>query len=312
MCRFKKCDGRIYALQLRFDECMIPHPDKASYGGEDAYFVSSVHGGACGVSDGVGGWQDDGINPAEYSRTLMEYAKKCLEGSLEGAVHKGAEVSVAAANTEIPVSSTELDDGVVEVPSTVEALDIAHKLTRKPGSATACILKLDPNLQVAEATNLGDSGFIVIRNGRVIFKTPAQQHFFDCPYQLGAAPEYVPETDRASDSMQFRLDIQQDDVIVMGTDGLWDNLPDDDIARVIAANTPDVAKVLAEMASRNAQNPEYDSPYAIEARNEGIELPFWDKLAGLKLTSNGVEMGKLTGGKLDDITVIVARVSQGE
>ena len=34
------------------------------YGGEDAYFVSDVGGGAMGVADGVGGWQESGVNPA--------------------------------------------------------------------------------------------------------------------------------------------------------------------------------------------------------------------------------------------------------
>lgn len=34
------------------------------YGGEDAYFISDVGGGAMGVADGVGGWQETGVNPA--------------------------------------------------------------------------------------------------------------------------------------------------------------------------------------------------------------------------------------------------------
>lgn len=37
---------------------------QASYGGEDAFFISPVGGGAFGVADGVGGWQESGINPA--------------------------------------------------------------------------------------------------------------------------------------------------------------------------------------------------------------------------------------------------------
>ena len=37
---------------------------QASYGGEDAYFVSEQHGFAFGVADGVGGWANSGINPA--------------------------------------------------------------------------------------------------------------------------------------------------------------------------------------------------------------------------------------------------------
>lgn len=38
-----------------------------SYGGEDAFFVSDVGGGAFGIADGVGGWQESGINPAGSS-----------------------------------------------------------------------------------------------------------------------------------------------------------------------------------------------------------------------------------------------------
>jgi hypothetical protein len=34
------------------------------YGGEDAYFISEACGGAMGVADGVGGWQETGVNPA--------------------------------------------------------------------------------------------------------------------------------------------------------------------------------------------------------------------------------------------------------
>ncbi len=37
------------------------------------------------------------------------------------------------------------------------------------------------------ATNLGDSGFMVIRGGNIIFQSPQQQHGFNYPYQLGNA-----------------------------------------------------------------------------------------------------------------------------
>lgn len=51
------------------------------YGGEDAHFISDVNGGACGVADGVGGWQESGVNPADYSRSLMHVACAFLEGT---------------------------------------------------------------------------------------------------------------------------------------------------------------------------------------------------------------------------------------
>lgn len=42
----------------------------------------------------------------------------------------------------------------------------------------------------------------------------------------------------------------------------------------------------------------FDSPYSLEARSKGYDVPLWKKIFGMKLT----------GGKLDDITVIVGQV----
>lgn len=38
--------------------------------------------------------------------------------------------------------------------------------------------------QGLHAINLGDSGFIVVRNGSTIFRSPVQQHGFNFTYQL--------------------------------------------------------------------------------------------------------------------------------
>jgi len=37
-------------------------------GGEDAFFVSEALWGAIGVADGVGGWNEDGVDSALFSR----------------------------------------------------------------------------------------------------------------------------------------------------------------------------------------------------------------------------------------------------
>ena len=46
---------------------MIPHPEKAHRGGEDAYFSQEK---MLTVADGVGGWNNYGIDPSKYSRFL--------------------------------------------------------------------------------------------------------------------------------------------------------------------------------------------------------------------------------------------------
>lgn len=39
-------------------------------------------------------------------------------------------------------------------------------------------------MQGLHAINLGDSGFMVVRDGHTIFRSPAQQHDFNFTYQL--------------------------------------------------------------------------------------------------------------------------------
>lgn len=39
-------------------------------------------------------------------------------------------------------------------------------------------------MQGLHAVNLGDSGFIVVRDGRTVLKSPSQQHDFNFTYQL--------------------------------------------------------------------------------------------------------------------------------
>ena len=40
------------------------------------------------------------------------------------------------------------------------------------------------------------------------------------------------------------------------------------------------AAAMAELASRNAGDPDFESPYTQEALQEGIDLPIWEKLMG--------------------------------
>jgi len=50
---------------------------QASYGGEDAFFISQQGSTAFGVADGVGGWANSGINPAGMLLILM-HCMPCL------------------------------------------------------------------------------------------------------------------------------------------------------------------------------------------------------------------------------------------
>ena len=216
--------------------------------------------------DGVGGWSDEGVNPAEYPETFASEAAKAVTKD--------------------------------KMRNPVDIMVRAHKMTRVVGSSTACVCVVEEG----EATfaNVGDAGGIVARNGACVFKTEPMQHEFNMPFQLGWKEAY-PETDdpRRADVKKVRL--KRGDCVVLGSDGLWDNVPHEDVAILCDENEGDAVKCaeqIARLAFSRSTDEEYDSPFMIAARREGMELTWAEKLQGVKLT----------GGKMDDIAVVVAFV----
>ena len=255
-------------LTLRTGAAMLPHPDKVAKGGEDAYFVSSS-GLVLGVADGVGGWGELGIDAGAYARTLMSRAAAA------------ADAATAATPDADP------DPGAI--------LTAAHAGTKVPGSSTACVVALSGDRRATlVAANLGDSGFVVARGGSLAFRSPQQQHGFNFPYQLGAPGT---ASDAPSDADAFSVSVRPGDVVVLGTDGLFDNVFADEAARMACAAAAAgeepraAADALAAFARARAGDTRAASPFAVAAQAMGY--PY-------------------TGGKMDDITVVVAYVEEGE
>lgn len=243
---------------------LIPHPNKVEKGGEDAFFVSSHGGGVIAVADGVSGWAEKDVDPALFSRQLMANASSLVEDE---------EVNYSPRNL----------------------IRKAHAATSTIGSATVAVAMLERNgtLKIA---NVGDCGVKVIRKSRVTFSTSPQEHYFDCPYQLSS--ETVGQT--FLDATVTSIELMEEDTVVMGSDGLFDNLFDQEIISVVGScdDASDAAKALANLAHTHSKDSSFESPYSLEARVHGFDVPWWKKLLGMKLT----------GGKLDDITVIVGQV----
>jgi hypothetical protein len=103
------------------------------------------------------------------------------------------------------------------------------------GSCTASLALLTEDAKL-HVLNVGDSGIHILRNGQCIFQTGDQQHYFNCPYQLGMGSD-----DRPADAGYFVLeDLEPGDVIVAATDGVWDNLHQIDMLKMVsAANSKD-------------------------------------------------------------------------
>jgi phosphatidylserine decarboxylase len=135
--------------------------------------------------------------------------------------------------------------------------------------------------------HIGDSGYIILRNTSGTLQNIEQSkdmlHGFNFPYQVGS------NGDDPYKAKVKSVDIKQADIIVLATDGLWDNLFPKDIISIIEQNYSDL-KEAAEQIARRAQE---------VALRENIETPFERKANK-----------RWRGGKLDDITVIIAKVTK--
>lgn len=92
----------------------------------------------------------------------------------------------------------------------------------------------------------------------------------------------------------FKNSVSPGDVIVAGTDGLFDNLYNHEIATIVGAAvtsgfSPELtAQKIAALVRRRAQDRKRQTPFSTAAQQAGFSY---------------------YGGKLDDITVIVSYVS---
>lgn len=69
---------------------------------------------------------------------------------------------------------------------------------------------------------------MILRNLEPIFRTEEQQHSFNFPYQLGTGSRDSPE------SAQFiNVRVKEGDVVIVASDGVWDNLFDEDVVNIV-------------------------------------------------------------------------------
>ena len=66
------------------------------------------------------------------------------------------------------------------------------------------------------------------------------------------------------------------------------------------------AKQIANAASNNAFNEQYASPYTVEAMRQGMDLPWWQKLAGARFKDGKLQLARLTVCLLDIPLVLPA------
>eukprot|EP00670_Eutreptiella_braarudii_P002513 CAMPEP_0174303242 /NCGR_PEP_ID=MMETSP0809-20121228/60069_1 /TAXON_ID=73025 ORGANISM="Eutreptiella gymnastica-like, Strain CCMP1594" /NCGR_SAMPLE_ID=MMETSP0809 /ASSEMBLY_ACC=CAM_ASM_000658 /LENGTH=453 /DNA_ID=CAMNT_0015409233 /DNA_START=33 /DNA_END=1394 /DNA_ORIENTATION=+ len=233
--------------------------------GEDSFLVD---GPIIGVADGVGGWRAEGVDPAIFANKLMENVKRCAAGD-------GDAAQAAFGNH----------------PAMLMHEAYAQLLLKREvegGSATCCLATLTPDglLRVA---NLGDSALLLLRDGVCVYRSAVGMHSFNTPHQLEVPwrrANYV-----AADARIDHVQCHAGDVVVVASDGLYDNLFDNEVAELCHAHRGipprELARALKEAADVVAASPDRVTPFQLACERADYE---W------------------SGGKTDDITVVVAKV----
>lgn len=247
--------------------------------GEDNYFIAglTMENMYVGVTDGVGGWAERGFDSSAISRELCSsmqaICSKQPNIDPKTLLQYGYDKTVA--------------DGIVQV-----------------GSTTANIAHLDSNGTLSIA-NLGDSWCGVYRANVLVFESKIQTVSFNAPYQLSIIPDEIMEESRRSgnsfiintpgDADEYSFQLQNNDLVLLSTDGLIDNIPTQDIIKIINAELqkrPDDLKVaidnLIKVATALSKDPSYESVFAKQI-SQFYNTPY-------------------TGGKEDDITAILIQV----
>ena len=258
--------------------------------GEDSFAIAENNEQVVvGMADGVGSWRQKGIDPSRFSRSLMRHLEATVMGESEngGIFGRWALTNNSSSPLNTPIAAGEL----MKQAFWRLVRGYQHGKEQPFGSSTAVVISLNKADGALDTANLGDSGFLLIRDGDIILRSEAQQHRFNAPYQLMLSPDgNISDTCRMA-ALRSTI-VQAGDVLLVATDGLWDNLFEDEIMKLLQRYSGDhyaephiVARHIVQDARRASEDPRRESPFCIEARKHGM-----DRL----------------GGKMDDITVVVA------
>lgn len=157
-----------------------------------------------------------------------------------------------------------------------------------------------------KTTNLGDSGYVIYQasgmdGDRVvltkIFRSEEQQYRFNFPYQCGTGCELPHKAYDTEHTVTAGKDF-----VVMGTDGVFDNLFDKDIE---ACLNPSVRPVKGSADNFKLLEPEATAKCI---GNKAYSLSK-DRMYKSPFSQGALAVGKrYMGGKEDDITVIVSQI----
>ncbi|ODQ78843.1 hypothetical protein BABINDRAFT_162520 [Babjeviella inositovora NRRL Y-12698] len=257
--------------------------------GDDALIASPY---LLGIADGVSSWganSDAGV----WSRLILENMSRNVMQFKLNITDKTKTTHVPSYHFQEQEVLRCLDHSFVQTLETMDTDAIE-------GSSTVLIsLILGNKLKII---SIGDSKVYVIRKGALIETNEEQMQSGLCPQQIGTNhTDVLPSLVTWMDSVE----LQADDIVIVCSDGLSDNMWQDELVEC-------VNKKLAEMERDGEEDMQKLANYLLY-RSKDVAFdnfavcPYTEKVNNLSLTQRCLD-GLAVGGKVDDISICVARV----
>nr|CAD7264006.1 unnamed protein product [Timema shepardi] len=253
----RRNESRIVSAVCGFPKELANAKLKRGQFGDDAWFTARYKSSeVIGVADGVGGWRNYGIDPGVFSNFLMRTCERLV-----------------LCGRFVPTEPAGL-----LARSYYELLESKQPIL----AVLLSVMVLNPETRTAYAANIGDSGFVLVRKGEVVHRSEEQQHYFNTPFQLSLPPpghSGLVLSDRPESADTSNFTVEDGDVILLATDGVFDNVPDhlllSELCKVEGERDPvklqGVANAIALMARSLAFDSTFMSPFAKNARDNGID-----------------------------------------
>lgn len=241
--------------------------------GDDAMIVSP---NLLGVADGVSGWSGAHADSGLFARSFLENISRSF-----------AELSHNNSDDLSRINEADLSKRLDE--SYQESLSIMEREEFKGSSTLLVAMIIDSELKIL---NIGDSRIFIIRDGEIAFTNKEQYISNLCPQQVGTT-DTVKLPSSVVEYSDFHL--QEDDLLLLCSDGITDNLYDDEILAFVNGRLNSDHSNLGEMCRQlmiKAKSVAFDN-YCVS--------PYVEKV-------NEIGNNFITGGKLDDISVCLAKV----
>ena len=181
---------------------MIPHKDKRYFGGEDAFAIDRQGQYLLlVVADGIGGWKSKyGYSAGKFTHALVSEINNFFLSGIQ--------------------------DPETLVEEAIQNINI-------PGACTMIMVIINKFTNVGYAYQVGDADYLLISSsgavkskGTPLFSAPKKPTYgalgTQAPYRI--AREHMTLEVDIDEAVTNRLDMEEGDTLILGSDGLWDNL----------------------------------------------------------------------------------------